>query len=307
LVRAVLRAGDTVHLLLRQGHKAWRLADIKGDVQTHEVDLQDRDGVRQAVRQTKPDRVFHLAAYGAYSSQTDMERMIATNLAGCVNLLEACIETGVRVFVQTGSSSEYGYKDHPARECEALQPNSQYAITKAAATHYCQFRAHTADIKAVTGRLYSIYGPYEEPTRLIPTLVLHGLEQRLPPLVSPRIARDFVYVDDAVNALLAMADSADRISQGAVFNVCSGIQTTIEDVVREFRQLTDIPEEPVWSTMPDRCWDTSTWVGDPSAIAQALGWRPKVDIRLGLRSTLCWFEENPQMLEAYRRDVFRRA
>jgi nucleoside-diphosphate-sugar epimerase len=235
-----------------------------------------------------------------------MERMIATNLAGCVNVLDACLETGVQAFVQTGSSSEYGYKDHPVRESEALQPNSSYAITKAAATYYCQFRAHTTDIKAITARLYSIYGPYEEPTRFIPTLILHGLEHRLPPLVSPRIARDFVYVDDAVDALLAIADSSDRIAPGAVFNVCSGVQTTIEDVVREFRQLTDIPEEPVWSTMADRCWDTNTWVGEPSAIAEALGWRSKVDIRQGLRNTVGWFEENPRMLQAYRKDVFQR-
>src|SRR5262249_5612399 len=139
------------------------------------------------------------------ATQTGIDRMMATNFMGCVNLLDACAEIGVESFVQTGSSSEYGYKDHPPAEDEALEPNSHYAVTKAAATHYCQFTARQHNLHAVTTRLYSIYGPWEEPTRLIPTLIIRGLKGNLPPLVSPRTARDFVYVDDAVEALLQVA------------------------------------------------------------------------------------------------------
>lgn len=304
VTRALLRAGHEVHLFLRQAHQTWRLTDIAGDVHVHEVDLQDRDRVRQTVRETKPDWVFHLAAYGAYSSQTGIHQMISTNLTGCVHLLDACVETGVQAFVQTGSSSEYGYKGHPARECEAIQPNSHYAITKAASTHYCQFTARTSGIHAVTVRLYSIYGPYEEPTRFIPTLIVHGLERRLPPLVSPGIARDFVYVDDAVDALLLIARSSAAIAPGAIFNICRGYQTTIGEVVEELRRLVGVLEEPAWSTMPDRQWDTNTWVGDPSVIVRTLGWRPLVDVHSGLHRTLRWFEHNPMMLQAYRKCIF---
>ena len=102
-----------------------------------------------------------------------------------MTLLDACAEAGVEAFVYTGSSSEYGYKDHPPREDEMLEPNSHYAITKAAATHYCQFVAVQHDINAIAVRLYSIYGPFEDPSRLMPTLIDHGLRGTLPPLVSP--------------------------------------------------------------------------------------------------------------------------
>jgi nucleoside-diphosphate-sugar epimerase len=304
LTRALLRNGHDVHVLLRHGRPRWRLADIIADLSVHEAAVEDRDGVRHAVREAKPDWAFHLAAYGAHSWQTGMERMISTNLSGCVHLLDACAETGVELFVHTGSSSEYGYKDHPARESEAVEPNSHYAITKAAATHYCQFTARTRRIQAVTTRLYSVFGPYEEPSRFIPTLLVHGLDHGLPPLVSPTVARDFVYVDDAVDALLLIADRRSRIPAGAVYNVCSGLQTTIQEVVQQLRTLIDIPEEPVWSTMPDRDWDTSVWVGDPGAIGRDLGWRPKVNLYSGLQRTLSWFQENPQLLELYRRCIF---
>src|SRR5581483_4701331 len=103
--------GHQTHVLLRPEHQAWRLDEIASDLHTHPVDLTDREQVRQAVRQVRPDQVFHLAAYGAYSSQTGFARMVDINVTGTASLLDACTEIGVETFVYTGSSSEYGYKD----------------------------------------------------------------------------------------------------------------------------------------------------------------------------------------------------
>jgi nucleoside-diphosphate-sugar epimerase len=117
------------------------MRDSVDHVHSHEVTLEDRERVSRTIRQIRPDWVFNLAAYGAYPSQIDIEPMVATNLLGCAALVDACAKVGVEAFIQTGSSSEYGSKDHPTREDELAQPNSRYAITKLAATHYCQFAA----------------------------------------------------------------------------------------------------------------------------------------------------------------------
>ena len=298
LARRVLADGHEAHLLVRQSHQSWRLDEIAGDVRLYEGNLEDREAVRRTVSEVKPDWVFHLAAYGAYSTQTGFERMAATNLTGCVTLLDACTKTGVEAYVQTGSSSEYGYKDHRASEDELLEPNSHYAITKSAATHYCQFVARTAGLNAVTLRLYSIYGPYEEPTRLIPTLIVHGLGGRLPPLVSPATARDFVYVDDAVEAMLRVA-ATPAVPPGSVFNVCSGTQTRLDTVVAVARRLMHIPDAPSWSSMSARSWDTDCWVGSPEAMQRGTGWRARCEFETGLRRTIDWFRDNPRWLEFY--------
>ena len=134
-------------------------------------------------------------------------------------------------------------------------------------------------------RLYSIYGPYEEPTRLIPTLIAHGLRGTLPPLVSPTTARDFVYVDDAVDALISLAQAP---RPGAVYNLCTGRQTTMATVVETARQLMGITVEPVWSSMQRRSWDTDIWVGSPAALEHDLGWRSKIDFPTGLQRTIEW-------------------
>ncbi len=298
LVRRLLRDGHETHLLLRPSHQSWRIEEIAGDVRAHEADMEDVEGVRRVVMEVKPDWVFHLAAYGAYPNQTGLARMLTTNLVGCAALVDACVETGTESFVHTGSSSEYGYKDHATIEDEALEPNSHYAITKASATDYCQWAALDRDLNAITVRLYSIYGPFEEPTRLIPTLIVHGLQGKLPPLVSPRIARDFVYVDDAVDAMLQVA-AAPSIPRGAIYNICSGVQSTLADVVEVARKLMGISAEPIWSSMPDRSWDTDRWVGSPQRIEREIGWRAQTTFQEGLKQTIGWFEGHPELLRHY--------
>jgi UDP-glucose 4-epimerase len=303
LVRRLLHDGHEIHLIVRPSHEKWRLQDIAGCLKIHETDLEDRDGVFQLVAAIRADWIFHLAAHGAYSHQTSIERMAATNFLGCVALLDACAKVGMEAFVQTGSSSEYGYKYHAAEESELLEPNSSYAITKAAATHYCQHVARKLNVNAVTLRLYSIYGPYEDPNRLIPTLLLHGLRGSLPPLVSPSVARDFVYVDDAVDAILQVA-AKQAIPRGAVYNICSGVQNTLKDVVEVSRRLLPVNVEPVWSTMAERSWDTDRWLGSPARMSKEIGWQARANIESGLRKTIEWFARNPELESFYAKRIF---
>src|SRR5438552_13936928 len=129
LARRLLRDGHEVHLLVRPAHQRWRIADIERDVRVHVVDTHDGAAVARAVAAIRPEWVFNLMAHGAYSSQTDADEIVRTNLLGAIHLMDAARAAGAEAFVQTGSSSEYGFKDHPPREDEALAPNSTYAMT----------------------------------------------------------------------------------------------------------------------------------------------------------------------------------
>jgi len=300
LCRRLLAGGHALHLVLREGFKAWRIADILDRVRVHQADLRDAGAVGRAVREARPERIFHLAAYGAYSSQTDPLRMVQTHVAGTVNLVEACLRVGFGAFVHAGSSSEYGFKDHAPAEDEALDPNSCYAVTKAAATHYCRYVARRERASITTLRLYSVYGPWEEPTRFIPTLILRGMEGTLPPLVDPETARDYVHVDDVVEAFLLAAE-APAAEPGAVYNVGTGVQTTIREAVEIARRVFGIADPPRWGSMTNRIWDTGTWVADARRIHAALGWAPWRAFEDGFRATADWFGKNPSIAEEYRR------
>lgn len=295
LARRLLHDGHDVHLLLRPSYTPWRIEEIRHEVRVHVAELTDGEAVDAVVREVRPSWVFHLATHGAYSSQMDVAQIAQTNVLGTIALVEACLKTGFAAFVNTGSSSEYGRKDHAPKETEWLEPNSHYAVTKAAATLYCRYTAQARGVHLPTLRLYSVYGPYEEPTRLIPTLLRRGLAGELPPLVSPDTSRDYVYVDDVVDAYL-LAATCQGQEPGAVYNVGTGAQTTLREVVEIARHLLSIEAEPQWGTMPGRIWDTDVWVSDPSAIRQALGWQPRHTLEAGLRRFVDWLRDRPARL-----------
>jgi dolichol-phosphate mannosyltransferase len=133
-------------------------------------------------------------------------------------------------------------------------------------------------------------------------LIIHGLRGALPPVVSPEIARDFVYVDDAVEAMVRVA-TADR--GGAVYNVCNGVQRSLAAVFETARRLMKIDAEPAWASMPERSWDTDVWVGSPELMAHEVGWRAQVDLEAGLQTLIEWFRRNPGQREFYEQRIFR--
>ncbi len=302
LARRLLSEGHEVHLLLRHGYTPWRIAEIASVVHCHEVDLGDTEGLRRAFALIQPEWVFHLAVHGAYSSQTDLQQMVQTNIVGTINLVEAALGAGVAAFVNTGSSSEYGLKDHAPTENEWLDPNSYYAVTKASATQYCRHMAHRSGLHLPTLRLYSVYGPYEEPTRLIPALVARGLRGELPPLVDPAVSRDYVYVDDVVEAYLLAAAVPDQ-ETGAVYNIGTAVQTPLREVVDVARRVMDIAAEPVWGSMPNRGWDTNIWVSDNRKVRRELGWEPGYSLEDGLGRLVRWFRDNPNLREYYQQQL----
>jgi dolichol-phosphate mannosyltransferase len=291
LARRLLLDGHDVHLLVRPGHAEWRIAEIRRIARLHILDFLNPEEVSRTLKEIRPDWIFHLAAYGAYSSQTVLSRMVETNIIGTINLVNACLETGFEAFVNTGSSSEYGFKNIAPSETEFLEPNSHYAVSKASATLFCTYTARSQKVHIPTLRLYSVYGPYEEPSRLIPTLIRFGLEGKLPPLVNPNIARDYVYTDDVIQAFLlaAMHPSPDF---GAVFNVGTGIQSSLREVVGIIRRILNIQAEPVWGSMPERIWDTNSWVCDRTKIESVLGWKPRVSFEDGLLQTIQWMRSS---------------
>lgn len=299
LVRRLLADGHAVHLLVRSGTRPWRLAGIERRVRLHRAPLDDRAAVERAVGRVKPEWVFHLAAHGAYSWETDLDRIIATNLIGTVNLVRACLHTGFEAFVNAGSSSEYGFKRRAPDERTWVEPNSHYAVTKVAATHFCRLTAARERVKIATLRLYSVFGPWEDPGRLMPTMIVYGLAGELPPLVDPRVARDYVYVDDVSDAFVRAA-VRPHPEPGPVFNVGTGTQTTIRQVVEVARRVLEIPERPRWGTMPNRQWDTSVWVSDSRAIRRALGWKPRDGFERGFRKMVAWMRADPARARWYR-------
>lgn len=314
LVRRLVADGHECHLILRPQHSDWRLQSIRAQLGYHIVGTTSKDELRDCLESIRPDWIFHLAANGAYSWQNDPQEIFATNFFLLNSLLETSAMIGFKAFVNAGSSSEYGFKDHPPTEDDLLEPNSYYAIAKAAATHLCQYLAQSKRLPIATLRLYSVYGPYEDPGRLIPTIIREGLKGKLPPLVAPDVARDYIYIDDVCQAFICAAirltetrteprHELDEDSHtdlgfqlGTIFNVGSGKQTTIREVVELAKNLMSIEECPVWGTMENRRWDTASWVANAMKAKEQLGWQAQTSFAEGLQKTIDWTRQQNETL-----------
>ena len=110
--------------------------------------------------------------------------------------------------------------------------------------------------------------------------------------------------DQSRHALLRVA-AMPQLSRGAVYNVCSGVQSTLAEVVSEARSLLNISAEPEWSSMEQRFWDTDVWVGSKAAMERDTGWRSTVGLHEGLARTIKWFEGHPEWLDFYREKIMR--
>ena len=288
VVHALLKRGVPVHVLLRAQARPWRLAAIADRLVVHRADLLDEEATRSLVQAVRPGAVLHLAAYGAYESQADARLILRTNILGTYNLLEASAATGVKVFVSTGSSSEYGFKAEPMREQDRLEPNSFYAVAKAAQTHLCSLLARRQPMNVAVLRLFSVYGPWEEPGRLMPTLLRRARVGLPLEMVAPEVARDFVCVEDIVEALLDLPALA-RL-KGEVLNLGTETETTLREVVATVLKLTGSRSEVRWGTLTPRQWDTNRWSADPSQARRQLGWVPRHTLRQGLAKMMAWME-----------------
>jgi dolichol-phosphate mannosyltransferase len=134
----------------------------------------------------------------------------------------------------------------------------------------------------------------------MPSLIVYGMAGGYPPLVDPRVARDYVYVEDVVEAY-RLAAAADH-EPGAVYNVGTGVQTTLAELVALARTVFALRGEPPWGSMPNRSWDSTTWQADIRKIA-ALGWRPQGSLESGFRRFVEWFRAEPWRPEHYRRHL----
>jgi dolichol-phosphate mannosyltransferase len=261
------------------------------------VELGAANSAARLIRHVAPDWIFHLATYGAYPFQTDFDRAFEANVVATIDFVRAALSQGVESLVLAGTSSEYGPKDHPPVETEGLDPISFYASTKAAATLMTRQLAVAASANVAILRLYSIYGPFEEPTRLIPSLVAESWSNQLPMLAGPDAAHDFVYVDDAIEAFIRVAEA--RNQPGAIYNVSSETQSSLRLVVDTVRDVLGVTAEPAWGSMPPRPWDTSVWLGDSGSLRKTTGWVAEHSLGDGLVKFSHWFDSIPGMRERY--------
>jgi nucleoside-diphosphate-sugar epimerase len=291
VTRELLKNNYDVHVLNRTKNLSWRLKDIAGRMTVHIGDITNISSLQKILLKANPDYIIHLAAYGAYHYQNELEKIVKVNIEGTQNLLEASKNIPYKCFINTGSSSEYGFKNKPMKENDFCEPVSYYALTKLAAGHLCKIFASLNNKPIVTFRLFSVYGPYEEETRFIPAIIKALLDENIIKLTPGNQRRDFIHVDDVSSAYLKALRLGKKI-KGETFNIGTGKEYSNDEIVNALFTVTNKKTEIKKGAYPKRLWDTPHWRADMLHTKKVLGWKPKYRLEHGLLETYSWFQKN---------------
>ncbi|MGC8936426.1 MAG: SDR family NAD(P)-dependent oxidoreductase [Candidatus Methanomethylicaceae archaeon] len=256
---------------------------IKGDV---------RDFAALKEASSDCEIIYHLAAQSSVPfsmEQPDLDMEI--NIKGTINVLRAAHEVMSKV-IFTSSSTVYGNAVKiPTPEDEVLVPYSFYGLSKMAAEHYCRIFSEQYNVPTVILRLFNIYGPRNNKGLMIDLYrKLLRDQKRLELLGSGNQLKDYLYIDDAVEALLLAPERAK--CQGEAYNIGSGESYTVFQIAELMLEILGLRDVEVVAR-GGKAWlgDVELTRPDISKAERDLGWRPKIGIKDGITRTIIWFEE----------------
>jgi len=288
LTRYFVNKKIRVNIIVKKSSNLWRIKDIKKNINIFYSDISDQKKIEKIIKKIKPKTIFHLATHGAYSDQSDLVKIKKSILDSTLNLINECKKYKFRTFINTGSSSEYGFKNKSMKETDLLEPNSYYSVFKGSTSLFCKYESLKSNLQIVTVRPFHVYGPLEKETRLIPTLIKNMIFKKNIKLVSPKISRDLIYIDDVVDFYLLI--SKKRNLKGEIFNLGSGKKTTIKEIYEILKSITGYQKINKWGSMKNRYWDQTIWYGNMHYVKNKLKWKPKVSLKKGLKKTVNWYK-----------------
>ncbi len=280
LVRRIVDAGADVWAGVYPGDTPERASALPAQVNRVPLDVRDALSVRAAVDQCRPNVVLHLAAAGVAEPGVDASVALDVNAGGAVRLLQALSNVDLRRVVLVGTCYEYG-----ARETtDGLDPFNAYAASKAAAWAFGRMFWRAYGLPTVTVRPFQVYGPGQPANTLVPAAIraaLTGADLRMTP---GEQRRDFVYVDDIAEGIVAAA-RAPAID-GESIDLGTGVASSVKHVVSRIWELTGSRGAMLAGSLDYRAGETMNLVADTDRTARLTGWRARTSLDDGLRRTI---------------------
>jgi UDP-N-acetylglucosamine/UDP-N-acetyl-alpha-D-glucosaminouronate 4-epimerase len=294
---ALLQQGASVRVLdnfssgKRENLAAVSSSDHAGLLQVVEGDMRDEAVVAQAVHGV--DTIFHEAAFVSVpESMQRPQECFDVNVGGTCTLLEAARKAGVRRVVIASSAAVYGDSEAlPLNEATLPRPLSPYAASKSAGELYAAMYTQAFGLEVIALRYFNVYGPRQRPDSMYAAAVPIFIRRRLdgqPVTVfgDGKQTRDLIFVEDVVRANLIASEHPS--APGGVFNICTGQETRILDLLEVLDRLCPGGPSPVFAE--PRAGDIYRSLGSPVRASQVIGFESRTTLAEGLKATLEWMQ-----------------
>jgi len=278
--RQMVAEGWDVAILAFPGESLWRIDDIRSRLQVLEAELSQVEVIADFLSSWRPETCLHTAWYAEPGKYLEA----ATNvdcMKESLSLLENLIASGCKNAVMLGSCAEYDSDPGFLKEDGPVRPATLYAAAKLATSLVAGKLAARGGVKLSWARMFYLFGPDEDPRRMVPAVINALLEHREFQATEGGQIRDYLHVDDAASALIALL----REGASGVFNVCSGEPVTVRRIMQMIGEEIGCPELIHFGAIPYRNWEPPFICGDSSRLRR-LGWAPRLELRDSIHLTI---------------------
>jgi len=256
------------------------------DVCWHNADLLDVQKTDELIESIRPTHLLHFAWYakpGEYWNSVENIRWVE----GSLRLLRAFHRTGGRRVVMAGTCAEYDWKyGYCSEDVTPLAPSTLYGACKNATQHVLKEYSKVTGLSSAWGRIFFLYGPFENPGRLVPSVILNLLSNKEAPCSHGGQIRDFLYVKDVAAAFVALLASDVR---GPV-NIASEKPVALKGIILSIADLLDRKDLIRLGALPQKENEPPILLGDTKRLSEELMWHPQYDLERGIRETVAWWK-----------------
>ena len=256
------------------------------------VDLTNYSSVENIFAKYHPSVCFHLAGASIVEvGQREPYKTFHNNLTSSLNILELCRQFGVSRLVLASTVHVYGDASTPYKEDEPARPSRPYETSKTAVDLIAQSYADSFQLPVVIGRFVNIYGPGDlNFSRVIPKTIQSILQGRRPTMWGGNSQREYLYIDDAIDAYVRLAQLSDaKVERNRIYNFGTGKPVSVSRLMRQIITLSGSAVS-IRQTAGGRPEELTKQLASFEKARRVFGWRPRTSLAVGLAQTLSWYK-----------------
>ncbi len=291
LANKLIKDGCNINIISRSTHNIWRIED-KTQIRLYKIGLEKNSKLVKCIKKIEPEVIFHLA--GNVNPVRDfnlIDKAFLIHFYATKNLIQALNDIDYELLINTGTSDEYGFLKAPFKETDRGIPISPYSASKLGTTQFCEMISNIFEKPIITVRPFLIYGPKQISKSLIPWLIYSGIEKISLKLTPCEQTRDLIFINDLVDAYILLAENANMVKKMGIFNIGSGIETQIINIVNMIRNKIRDTHFLV-GERPYRVGENMHHFSSINKIKNILGWTPKWTLDEGINNTIKWWQRN---------------
>jgi nucleoside-diphosphate-sugar epimerase len=258
-------------------------------VHWHDVDLLDMRKTNELIATIHPTHLLHFAWYakpGEYWNSLENIRWVE----GSLHLMREFHSNGGKRVVMAGTCAEYDWRyGYCSENVTPLVSSTLYGTCKNALQHLLKQYSQVTGLSSAWGRVFFLYGPHENPSRLISSVILKLIQNKTAPCSHGNQIRDFLHVEDVADAFVALLESD---VMGPV-NIASGRPVVLKDVIWKIAHKLGRSDLVQLGALPAQPNDPCVLIADVGQLSEKVRWQPKFDLDMGLEQTITWWKNTP--------------